>query len=178
MEILNSEITDFFKMQIEHANFVSDSMIAIAGIMLTLSAFVVTYQLVLNKKTIDTLKKDNQELVKDITKYTFIMGIRNQAETSSRLENVKDTIEYFKKYFSNDLDVINEMKKYRLQILKNELSSYSVFESLTSENNHDEVNKIFEKEFDEIESSGKGDVNTDARIKNTREIINFLKDFY
>ena len=75
-------------MQIEHANFVSDSMIAIAGIMLTLSVFVVTYQLVLNKKTIDTLKKDNQKLVKDITKYTFIMGIRNQAETSSRLENV------------------------------------------------------------------------------------------
>ena len=70
------------------------------------------------------------------------------------------------------------MKKYRLQILKNELSSYSVFESLTSENNHDEVNKIFEKEFDEIESSGKGDVNTDARIKNTREIINFFKGFY
>ena len=173
MEILNSEITDFFKMQIEHANFVSDSMIAIAGIMLTLSVFVVTYQLVLNKKTIDTLKKDNQKLVKDITKYTFIMGIRNQAETSSRLENVKDTIEYFNKYFSNDLDVINEMKKYRLQILKNELSSYSVFE-----NNHDEVNKIFEKEFDEIESSGKGDVNTDARIKNTREIINFFKGFY
>lgn len=178
VKILNSEMTDFFKMQIEHANFVSDSMIAIAGIMLTLSVFVVTYQLVLNKKTIDTLKKDNQKLVKDITKYTFIMGIRNQAETSSRLENVKDTVEYFNKYFSNDLDVFDEMKKYTLQILRNELSSYSAYPNITPENNHDEINKLFEKEFDEKESKFKGDVKTEAMIKDTREIINLLKDFY
>lgn len=175
---MNSEIIDFFKMQIEHANFVSDSMIAITGIMLTLSVFVVTYQLVLNKKTIDTLKKDNQKLVKDITRYTFIMGIRNQAETSSRLENVKDTVEYFNKYFSNDLDVFDEMKKYTLQILRNELSSYSAYPNITPENNHDEINKLFEKEFGEKESKFKGDVKTEAMIKDTREIINLLKDFY
>lgn len=176
--MLNSEITDFFKMQIEHANFVSDSMIAISGIMLTLSVFVVTYQLVLNKKTIDTLKKDNQKLVKDITKYTFIMGIRNQAETSSRLENVKDTVEYFNKYFSNDLDVFDEMKKYRLQIFRNELYSYPSHPNISPENNHDEVNKLFAKAFNEIESSGEVDVNTNTMIKDTREIINLLKDFY
>lgn len=178
VKILNSEITDFFKMQIEHANFVSDSMIAIAGIMLTLSIFVVTYQLLLNKKTIDTLKKDNQKLVKDITKYTFIMGIRNQAETSSRQENVKDTVEYFNKYFSNDLDVFDEMKKYRLQILRNELSSYASHPNISPEKNHDDVNKLFEDEFDKIESSGEVDVNTKAMIRDTRKIINLLKDFY
>lgn len=150
---MGSNEIEFIKMQVEHANMVSDIMLGIASLTATLAIFVVTYQLFINKRTIDTLKKENKDFVTEMTRYIFLSGVRSLAQLPSNRREIEEAITHYKNYFHNDKEVFDELNNCLIQILNNRLSVYSSKKTIKATDSISQINLVFGEAYGDIEKN-------------------------
>lgn len=129
-------------MQVEHANRVSDIVLALAGLIVTVAIFAVGYQVYINNNTIKKLKQENRKLIITTVKPLFIDNLKMQNQSkSTSFQDITDCVDYFNLYFSNDKEAADSVQHYLKNCVKKVIFRFEPYHTISE---HDTADKLRE----------------------------------
>lgn len=123
---METEYIEFFKMQVEHANRVSDVVLSLSGIIVSVSIFVVGYQVFLNKRTVQKIKQENKTLITETIKPLFITSLGEQTKLGGvNYYSIKDSIAYYNSYLKDDEESTKEIQYFLVKCIISKIRNFN-----------------------------------------------------
>lgn len=167
---MEKDTIDFMKMQVEHANNISNVMIGVAGLITAIALAVVVYQISLNKQTIRQLKKENETMIRNLVWPLFKEQVDTKLRTQYiRITDIEALLSYYKQFFEDNKDATEYMKSFKKKALY-QIYYYLLTNGVTFYHNMNRLDPIIKEVFDALSGVNQSSLKRE-QLSRTKEAL-------
>lgn len=178
---MEKDYLEFFKMQVEHANRVSDSVLALSGLIVAIAFFVVGYQIYINHRAVQKIKNENKALLTETIKPLFITSLREQLKLGGiSYKSITSAINYYKSHLQDEEEPTKEIHYYLVMCIVERIRSLDLDYEDSGTNTPEDFRNILKDTYDNWNNLFKTEsiITTDHNSYSIKSVIKSKKDAY